>query len=138
MFFACAAVLTSGTITPCAPPSRTREIQSAPTRLSSFDNDWDGEVQFAEIPITAFVTLRRGEFPSLVVLPVFFNEFSPPPALVILRKEDWFAHMDRNRDGDLSRREFLGSRATFDGLDRDRDGLLSRAEATAGRRTPSR
>ena len=37
--------------------------------------------------------------------------------------------MDRNRDGDVSRREFLGPRAEFDRLDRDHDGLIDAEEA---------
>jgi len=37
--------------------------------------------------------------------------------------------MDRNRDGDVSHREFLGPRTQFDRLDRDRDGLIDPEEA---------
>ena len=37
----------------------------------------------------------------------------------------WFQKMDRNRDGDVSLLEFLGSRETFRKLDKDGDGLLS-------------
>ncbi len=43
----------------------------------------------------------------------------------------WFRKMDRNADGDLSRAEFLGTRAEFDALDADRDGLISPREAEA-------
>jgi hypothetical protein len=39
--------------------------------------------------------------------------------------------MDRNRDGDVSRREFLGPRESFDRLDRDKDGLIDSDEAEA-------
>ena len=41
----------------------------------------------------------------------------------------WFRKMDRNRDGDISRREFLGPRADFERLDGDRDGLIDAEEA---------
>jgi hypothetical protein len=41
--------------------------------------------------------------------------------------------MDRNHDGDVSRREFLGTREQFDRLDRDQDGLLGPDEAEAAR-----
>jgi hypothetical protein len=37
--------------------------------------------------------------------------------------------MDRNGDGDISQREFLGSRADFLRLDTDGDGLISVDEA---------
>jgi Ca2+-binding EF-hand superfamily protein len=45
----------------------------------------------------------------------------------------WFRSMDRNGDGFVSRREFLGTRAAFDQLDRDGDGLISPAEAQAAK-----
>ena len=41
----------------------------------------------------------------------------------------WFDKMDRNRDGDVSPREFLGSREDFRRLDADGDGLISLDEA---------
>ncbi|WP_417375092.1 hypothetical protein [Gimesia maris] len=37
--------------------------------------------------------------------------------------------MDRNRAGDVSRREFTGSPATFDRLEQGHDGLISPGEA---------
>ncbi len=37
--------------------------------------------------------------------------------------------MDRNRDGDLSPREFIGPRAMFRRLDADGDGLIDASEA---------
>lgn len=46
----------------------------------------------------------------------------------------WFRLMDRNGDGDLSRDEFLGTRAQFDKLDRDGDGFITHDEAEAAMR----
>jgi Ca2+-binding EF-hand superfamily protein len=43
----------------------------------------------------------------------------------------WFYKMDRNNDGDISRKEFLGSRERFSAIDTDDDGLISTAEAIA-------
>jgi hypothetical protein len=51
----------------------------------------------------------------------------PPPAQGPL----WFQKMDRNRDGDVSRREFLGSDEQFRKIDTNGDGLISREEAEA-------
>lgn len=42
----------------------------------------------------------------------------------------WFRKMDRNRDGDVSRREFLGPLDVFEKLDVDKDGLISAREAS--------
>src|SRR5262249_58451642 len=41
----------------------------------------------------------------------------------------WFRKMDKNRDGDVSRREFLGTKEEFDRIDSDGDGLISLEEA---------
>jgi hypothetical protein len=46
----------------------------------------------------------------------------------------WFQAMDRNGDGFVSRREFLGTAAQFRKLDRDGDGLISPEEAEEQRR----
>jgi Ca2+-binding EF-hand superfamily protein len=43
----------------------------------------------------------------------------------------WFRKMDRNADGDVSRSEFLGTKAEFDTMDTDKDNLVSLAEAEA-------
>jgi Ca2+-binding EF-hand superfamily protein len=43
----------------------------------------------------------------------------------------WFAKMDRNGDGDVSLREFVGPIELFRRLDRNGDGLVSADEATA-------
>ena len=43
---------------------------------------------------------------------------------------EWFRLMDRNADGDVSRREFTGSPSAFDRLDQDHDGLISPLEST--------
>jgi hypothetical protein len=42
--------------------------------------------------------------------------------------------MDRNGDGDVSWKEFLGTREQFRRLDRDGDGLISAEEAEAAER----
>lgn len=44
---------------------------------------------------------------------------------------EWFRRMDVNRDGDVSRREFLGPALQFDDLDANGDGFLGASEAEA-------
>jgi hypothetical protein len=41
--------------------------------------------------------------------------------------------MDRNQDGDVSAREFLGTSTQFAELDTDQDGLMSVSEAEAAK-----
>jgi Ca2+-binding EF-hand superfamily protein len=45
----------------------------------------------------------------------------------------WFQRMDRNMDGDLSWKEFLGPRHVFEELDEDHDGLIDPVEAEKAR-----
>jgi Ca2+-binding EF-hand superfamily protein len=42
---------------------------------------------------------------------------------------EWFKRMDRNLDGDLTWKEFLGPRHVFEELDADHDGLIDPKEA---------
>ena len=50
-------------------------------------------------------------------------------ALDVRRGPAWFRAMDRNGDGDTSRREFTGPADVFDKWDTDKDGLLSAEKA---------
>jgi hypothetical protein len=50
-------------------------------------------------------------------------------AIDMRRGPAWFRAMDRNGDGDVSRREFTGPPEVFDKLDLDKDGLISPEEA---------
>ena len=51
------------------------------------------------------------------------------PGTTGLSGPEWFRRMDRNQDGDVSIREFLGTPAHFKLLDKDNDQLISAAEA---------
>ena len=56
-------------------------------------------------------------------------EGGPSRPQVPERGPAWFRKMDRNRDGDVSRREWLGTAEQFRAIDRDGDGLISLEEA---------
>ncbi len=110
-----------------------REVLDTSARISACDRDGDGRIAPEEIPHHIQITLARGELSRLIAS----NPASAGAAQTIVvpprprstAGPAWFRRMDRNRDGDVSRREFLGSREQFERLDRDRDGLIAPAEA---------
>jgi len=94
-----------------------RELRGAWEGLRAASCVTNGHLDTKKLPHQFFATLGRGHPQSALGNPV-------RPAA-----PEWFRAMDRNRDGDVSRREFTGPVAVFDKLDADQDGLLSPAEA---------
>ncbi len=109
-----------------------RELRNAWKALAAFDRDGDGCISRNEFPQQFRLTVARspqgfaGNFP--VVQPGMPGRALPRGAG---RGPLWFRKMDRNSDGDVSRREWLGTREQFDQIDTDRDGLISVEEAEA-------
>src|SRR4029079_1069202 len=96
----------------------------------SYDRDGDGAVTAVELAGRFQGTLEFGR-------PVLFRgtsgmgrgEVTNPISNAPTAGPDWFRKMDRNRDGDVSLREFLGPLAASRKLDADGDGLISAVEA---------
>jgi Ca2+-binding EF-hand superfamily protein len=106
-----------------------REISQCSQRLAERDNNGDRQLAGDEFPYSMVVAFLRGEAA---------NERSfyvPPSAAVLATKSDkapaasWFTHADLNGDGDVSRREFLGSGEQFDRIDANKDGYIGPLEA---------
>jgi len=112
-----------------------REIRQLPKLLERFDFNKDGHLQKEELPRTFRILMKQGAQQSvsgaydIVVVDAFSGAGRSvrPPEL----KDGplWFRKMDRNRDGDVSRKEFLGSDEEFRRIDTDGDGLISLEEA---------
>jgi Ca2+-binding EF-hand superfamily protein len=114
-----------------------REVLETYARLTACDRDRDGRISPEEIPHHIQITLARGDLSALLAVP----SNNPNVVLATARMAvvpttsralvgpPWFRKMDRNHDGDVSRREFLGTHEQFDRLDRDHDGLLGPDEA---------
>jgi Ca2+-binding EF-hand superfamily protein len=110
-----------------------RELRNAVKLLDSLDSDKDGQISRTEIPRSYKLTMGQGSPNSnfgarvFAVAPGFPGG---PQAIPELKAGPlWFRKMDRNRDGDVSRREFLGSDEDFARIDTDGDGLISVEEA---------
>jgi Ca2+-binding EF-hand superfamily protein len=102
-----------------------RELHGAWSRLRSYDRDRDGCVSRDELPRHYQLWLSRGwARPGSLVRPSVVAPKAPPA-----RGPLWFRMMDVNGDGDVSRREFLGSDEAFRQLDTDGDDLISVEEA---------
>ncbi len=114
-----------------------RELMRAVERVTSWDGDSDGRVSADEIPYHFQVGIGRG---GLVGLTGGVIGAIRAQAMTAARGGSepgvgpvWFQKMDRNHDGDVSRREFLGPREAFDRLDKDTDGLIDAEEASAAK-----
>ncbi len=101
-----------------------RERRQLGKSLAGLDRNSDGEIAGAELPTAIRLAVTRGllahqtlEEPIAASIELRDQERKPTPS--------WFADMDRNADGDLSRREFLGTPEQFSRLDRDSDGLIN-------------
>jgi Ca2+-binding EF-hand superfamily protein len=111
-----------------------REVMRTVDRVMSWDADGDGRVSADEIPYHFQVTIARGELGGLTggrLAGAVPRSTAASRAEGVEAGPEWFQKMDRNRDGDVSRREFLGPREQFERLDRDKDGLIDPDEARA-------
>jgi Ca2+-binding EF-hand superfamily protein len=102
-----------------------RELRGAATRLAPLARS--GGVSLRKMPTQIHIVVSQGT-PAYRLVPTL-GFFAPAGLPRPPRGPLWFRKMDRNGDGDVSPREFLGSRAAFDRLDLDKDGLISVEEA---------
>jgi Ca2+-binding EF-hand superfamily protein len=105
-----------------------RELKNAWKTLEPWDLDGDGCISRNEIPRRLQLIISHGR-------PASNSPAAAPAVAPVVSKARsgplWFRKMDRNGDGDVSRKEFLGSDEDFDRIDTDHDGLISEKEAVA-------
>jgi Ca2+-binding EF-hand superfamily protein len=105
-----------------------REITGCATNLLKKDTNADGNLAADELSHSMIVAFLRGERPNedAFYIPALGN--APTHAEPAAK---WFTRADFNGDGDISRREFLGSLEQFSRLDTDQNGYISAEEAAA-------
>ena len=109
-----------------------RELHTASQRLGSLFGTKDGSFERKDLPRRLELQASRGG-PT----PPKVKSGSPTAERTAPQGPAWFRRMDRNGDGYVSRREFLGSLEDFKKLDLDGDGLISPEEAEKFKVAPS-
>jgi Ca2+-binding EF-hand superfamily protein len=109
-----------------------RELRSAWSRLAPWDRDGSGRIRREQLPRQFQFVLSHGQSRANSTpvggfggLPSFRDRSRGPV---------WFRKMDRNGDGDVSQKEFLGTAEQFRRLDADGDGLIDVNEAESADR----
>lgn len=101
-----------------------REMRRLPAIVGELDRNNDSRLTLSELPSQFRL---RFSLASPVDRPAPENQKSQKSANASFPV--WFGTMDRNQDGEVSQREFVGSRKVFEKIDLDHDGFLSAAEA---------
>ncbi|MBS0202076.1 MAG: hypothetical protein JSS49_04190 [Planctomycetes bacterium] len=111
-----------------------REVRSVADKLSMWDKDGDGQLSESEIPLQFRAIAAAGALPNFVAFGASVAGGNPrAPVGTQSSGPIWFRKMDRNSDGEISRREFLGELDLFDKLDLNKDGALELTEAMQAR-----
>lgn len=116
-----------------------RELQNSLQRVKEFDGNRDQSLDHSELRGHFKITFELGK-PELFVFDPRINSMTMNQNGSVRRTLAgplWFQRMDRNRDGDISRREFLFDPALFDKLDQNHDQLISSVEADAYQKNKS-
>jgi Ca2+-binding EF-hand superfamily protein len=103
-----------------------RELRTAWARLAPWDRDGDGQIAQEEIPFQFQLTISRLQGRPSGSSDSSFHTKLPG---LLTGGPLWFRKMDRNGDGDVSPREFLGTPEDFRRMDLDGDGLIDAQEA---------
>ncbi len=106
-----------------------RELRTGWERVAPWAKATPGMISVKEVPRQYELTVRQGPPVDNRRFAVRVGGMAQPRPNNTGRGPVWFRKMDRNGDGDVSRREWLGSTEDFKKIDTDGDGLISAEEA---------
>jgi Ca2+-binding EF-hand superfamily protein len=104
-----------------------RERRKLVDSLLKFDRNLDGSLSDDETQATIRVCFGLG--PQVHRELVALRQVNPKSKTPVVTGPDWFVRMDRNKDNDISSKEFSGKKEHFADLDTDGDALVSAQEA---------
>jgi Ca2+-binding EF-hand superfamily protein len=103
-----------------------RELRGLGKSLAQFDRNQDGQILKDELRPTIRVAFGMGPHVHQALAGIRnVNPFTKPA----VAGPEWFVRMDRNKDGDLTRKEFPGTDEQFTQLNADGDEFVSAEEA---------
>jgi len=114
-----------------------RELANAPTLIVALDKDKDGFLALTEVTRSIPIRIEQSSINIMAnnggyaFSAVAYDGSGVAYPAVVTEAPEWFRKMDRNADGEVSAKEFLGSPAVFKKLDANGDGLISPDEAGA-------
>ena len=103
------------------------EFARALATIKSWDANQDERITGDEIPAASYGTFHLGRTAPGLRRPRMSRQMQP--AAMAKDAPVWFQKMDRNRDGEVSFREFLGPLDVFRKLDANHDGVIDAHEA---------
>lgn len=118
-----------------------REMQNAAERLAMYDADQDGAIARREVPRNLRLAVARGANAYAMLNPnqrlnvAYINQLGAGPVTSANPGPEWFQRMDRNGDGDITPKEFLGELELFEKLDTNHNGFLEVSEAYAAEKS---
>ncbi len=106
-----------------------REQSQVPSVMASLDANKDGRLTPQEVKVPVRLAFATGPMVDDVLNQAVSVQRAGSVESPSASAPEWFVGMDENKDGDLSRSEFLGSDEQFAQLDSNKDSLIDVNEA---------